>query len=302
METDVFAASVGRCCPSGCMTLRLCGYLVQNLLWACELQWIRVYIYLLGSSSWLFDAFACVQRSFHLYWLLCQRLKQLNHHPSALTRTSLLKRAVASNLWSFGDGGASDQEVERDCCRWFWWGSICRWMLIWIPCESGSAGCDGAVGGRWELKPDWLGQLPSWKWRSNEAHCSACFHLRLLPFVPVSVSLLFLSVCFSLSLRLLVSAYRSIATTKDLRGHKTNFERNSACALRAHRHGFVSAELDLCVREDRIVSVTDDLSMQEELCNYFWGSNRDSHACDNQSCSLSVLAVWIQWAQTMGVL
>lgn len=55
--------------------------------------------------------------------------------------------------------------------------------------------------------------------------------------------------------------------------------------LRVHRHGFVRAELDLCMWEDRILSVTDDLSMQEELCNYIWTSNRDSDARNNQSCS-----------------
>ncbi len=52
---------------------------------------------------------------------------------------------------------------------------------------------------------------------------------------------------------------------------ENKFERNSVCKSTfesAHRHGFVRAELDLCTREDRIVSVTDDLCIQEESCNY----------------------------------
>lgn len=34
-------------------------------------------------------------------------------------------------------------------------------------------------------------------------------------------------------------------------------------SLRAHRYGYVRAELHMCVRKDRIVSVTDDFNMQE---------------------------------------
>lgn len=52
--------------------------------------------------------------------------------------------------------------------------------------------------------------------------------------------------------------------------------------LWAHRHGFVRAELYLCGKGDRIGR--DDLSTQEELYNYIWASDRDSHADNNKSC------------------
>ncbi len=62
----------------------------------------------------------------------------------------------------------------------------------------------------------------------------------------------------------------SILTTKDLRGHKTNLNTTQSASrpLRARKHGFERAETGLCARDDRIVSVTGDLSMQEELCSY----------------------------------
>lgn len=64
--------------------------------------------------------------------------------------------------------------------------------------------------------------------------------------------------------------YGSILTIKDLREHKTNLSatQSESQHLRAHRHGFARAESDLCAREDRILSITDDLSMLKELCNY----------------------------------
>lgn len=57
---------------------------------------------------------------------------------------------------------------------------------------------------------------------------------------------------------------------KDLREHQTNLRATQSASrpLRVHRPRFVRAELDLCAREDRIVSETDDWSMQEELSNY----------------------------------
>lgn len=58
-----------------------------------------------------------------------------------------------------------------------------------------------------EMKPDWLGQLPLWRLRSNEAHCSVCFYLCRLLFVFESISLLLLSICSSFSLCLLVSIF-----------------------------------------------------------------------------------------------
>lgn len=44
------------------------------------------------------------------------------------------------------------------------------------------------------------------------------------------------------------------------------------------------------------MSLTDDLSMQEQACDYIWASNMDSHACNNLLRSLSVVSN--PWSQT----
>lgn len=75
-------------------------------------------------------------------------------------------------------------------------------------------------------------------------------------------------------------------------------QRESEC----YRQGVVRAEWDLCTREDRIMSGTDDLSMQEELCNYIWSSNRDPHTRNDQSCTrLEHTVTKGSWCQTLPV-
>lgn len=103
-------------------------------------------------------------------------------------------------------------------------------------------------------------------------------------------SLLFLPVRFSLSLCLLVSAM-------EVYWRPNKFKHNSSLGFR-ERHGSVRAELDLYTREDRIMSVTDDFSMQEELCNYIWATSRDSRARNNQSYSRWLVAAWFPWAES----
>lgn len=69
----------------------------------------------------------------------------------------------------------------------------------------------------------------------------------------------------------IIKKYGGILTTKDLRKHKTNWSapQTASQPLRAHRHGFVRAELDLWAREDGIVSVTDDLSSERSCVTTF---------------------------------
>lgn len=74
--------------------------------------------------------------------------------------------------------------------------------------------------------------------------------------------------------------YGSILTAEDLRVHKTDLSTAHSASehLSAHRHECLRAESNFCVREARIVSVTNDWLIREELCNYIWASNRASHA------------------------
>lgn len=56
--------------------------------------------------------------------------------------------------------------------------------------------------------------------------------------------------------------------TKDLSTKQIEMLLSLQVNLWKRTDGFVRAQLDLCVREDRIMSTTIDSSMYEEFCNY----------------------------------
>lgn len=77
----------------------------------------------------------------------------------------------------------------------------------------------------------------------------------LKPFSTMLYELMFIHTYFN----------RRIPTANSMRRHKTNMSTTQYISqpLRVNRQTFARAAFDLCMREDRIMSVTDDLRMRE---------------------------------------